>query len=71
VANLLITVIVVLIVIGVLLWLLNTYGAAIIDATVLRIINAVAIIGICLWLLVILLQVAGVNLGGGLPGVCS
>ncbi len=40
-----------LIVVGVLLWLLNTYGGQFIDGTVLRIINIVVIIVLILWLL--------------------
>jgi hypothetical protein len=40
-----------LIAIGVLLWLLNTYGAGFIDHKILMIINAVVIIAVILWLL--------------------
>jgi hypothetical protein len=42
-----------LIMIGVLLWLLNTYGAPYIDTKVLKIINAVVIIVVILWLLTV------------------
>ncbi len=45
----LISLIVVLIVIGVLLWLVNTYMPM--DATVKQILNAVVIIALVLWLL--------------------
>ncbi len=42
--------IVTLIVIGVLLWLLNSYVGPFIDPTILRIINVVVIIVVVLWL---------------------
>jgi hypothetical protein len=45
----LVSVVVVLIVVGVLLWLLNTYIPM--DATIKRIINIVVIVAVCLWLL--------------------
>lgn len=47
----LIHLVVVLIVIGVLLALLNTWGAAWIDGKILQIINAVIVIAVVLWLL--------------------
>jgi len=57
----LIQVVVILIVIGVLLWLVNNYGAQFIEANILKIINAVVIIAVVLWLLLWLLAVAGVS----------
>jgi hypothetical protein len=50
----LITVVLVLIAVGVLLALINTYGKAYIDATILRILNAFVIIVVIIWLLRIL-----------------
>lgn len=47
----LISLVVVLIVVGVLLWLVNTYIPM--DATVKKIINIVVIIAVCLWLLTV------------------
>ncbi len=55
----LIQLVVVLIVIGVLLWLVNTYIPM--DARIKQIINAVVIIAVVLWLLLWLLAVAGVS----------
>jgi len=49
----LIQLLVVLIVIGVLLWLVNTYGGQFIDAKILQIINAVVVIAVVLWLLAV------------------
>ena len=43
--------IVILIVIGILLWVVNTYLGTIIDAKILKIINIVVIIAVVLWLL--------------------
>lgn len=40
-----------LVVIGVLLWLVNTYGSSVIDAKILKIINVVVIVVVVLWLL--------------------
>lgn len=57
----LIQLVVILIVIGVLLWLVNTYGGQFIDANILKIINAVVLIAVVLWLLLWLLAVAGVS----------
>jgi len=48
----LITILLVLVAVGVLLWLINTYGAQVIDAKILKIINIVAVIGVIVWLLV-------------------
>jgi hypothetical protein len=47
----LISLVVTLIVIGVLLYLLNTYGGAFIDPKILTIINIVVIVCVVLWLL--------------------
>jgi low temperature requirement protein LtrA len=47
----LIQLVVVLIVIGVLLWVVNTYGGQFMDAKILGIINAVVVIAVVLWLL--------------------
>ena len=47
----LIGLVITLIVVGVLLWLLNTYGGAFIDGKILKIINAVVVIAVILWLL--------------------
>ena len=46
-----ISVVIVLIVIGVLLWLTNTYLAAVIDPKILKIINVLVIVVTVLWLL--------------------
>ena len=43
--------IITLVVIGVLLWLVNTYLAAYIAPPILKIINVVVVIFVCLWLL--------------------
>lgn len=56
---LLIQVVIGLIVIGVLLGLVNKYGAEYIPAQIIHIINAVVIIAIILWLLWWLLTLAG------------
>jgi hypothetical protein len=55
----LIQLVVILIVIGVLLWLVNTYIPM--DARIKQIINAVVIIAIVLWLLMWLLAVVGIS----------
>ena len=47
----LISLVVTLIVVGVLLWLVNTYGGAFIDGKILTIINVVVVICVVLWLL--------------------
>jgi hypothetical protein len=49
----LIQLVVVLIVVGVLLWCVNTYGAPYIDGKILNIINAVVVIAVVLWLLTV------------------
>jgi hypothetical protein len=48
----LITLLIVLIVVGVLLWLINTYIPM--DATIKKIVNIVAIVAVVLWLLKVL-----------------
>ena len=55
----LIQLVVILIVIGVLLWLVNTYIPM--DARIKQIINAVVIIAVILWLLAWLLAIVGVS----------
>jgi len=50
----LVSLVIVLIVVGVLLWLVNTYLAAVIDAKILKIINIVVIVAVVLWLLSVL-----------------
>jgi len=40
----------VLVIVGVLLWLLNTYGGQIIDGKILKIINIVVVVVVVLWL---------------------
>lgn len=55
----LISVVVVLIVIGVLLGLLNKFGAEWMAVPYLKLVNAVAIIGTVLWLLFLLLAEVG------------
>lgn len=47
----LISLVLVLIVVGVLLWLCNTYGAPYIDAKILQIINIVVVVAVILWVL--------------------
>lgn len=46
-----ISLVITLIVVGVLLWLVNTYLAEVIDGKMLRIINVVVIICVIVWLL--------------------
>lgn len=46
-----IQILVILIVIGVILWLVNTYGGPYIDAKILKIINVAIVILVILWLL--------------------
>lgn len=58
----LIQVVVILIVLGVLLWAVNTYIPM--DARIKQIINAVVIIGIVIWLLWMLLGAVGLVPGG-------
>jgi len=49
----LLSLLVILILVAVLLWLINTYGAPYMDAKMLKIINAVVIIAVVLWLLTV------------------
>jgi hypothetical protein len=44
-------VVVTLIVVGVLLWALNTYGGQVIDGKILKLINIVVMVVIVIWLL--------------------
>lgn len=46
-----ISLILTLVLIGVLLWLVNTYGGAYIDGKILKIINVVVVICVVFWLL--------------------
>ena len=50
----LITIILVLLVVGVVLALINKYGSAYVDATILRILNVFVIVVVIIWLLKIL-----------------
>ena len=43
--------VVTLVVVGVCLWALNTFGGPFIDGKILRIINGVVVIGVIFWLL--------------------
>jgi len=63
----LIQLVVVLIVVGVLLWLLNTYASQFIDAKILQIINVVVVIAVVLWLLTVfgLLPMRSIRVGPG------
>jgi hypothetical protein len=47
----LVALVIVLIVVGVCLWLVNTWGAQYIDGKILKIINAVVVVAVILWLL--------------------
>lgn len=47
----LLTILLVLIAVGVLLWLINTYGGQVIDPKVLKLINIVAMVIVVIWLL--------------------
>lgn len=47
----LLPIILTLLVIGVILWLINTYGGQVIDVKILKIINIVVILFVVLWLL--------------------
>jgi hypothetical protein len=47
----LLDVVLTLIAIGVGWWLLNKYGAQVIDATMIKIINIVIVVGVVMWLL--------------------
>jgi hypothetical protein len=55
----LIQIVVILIVIGVLLWLVNTYVPM--DANVKKILNVVIIVALVIWLLFWLLAIAGIS----------
>jgi hypothetical protein len=61
----LIQIVVILIVIGVLLWAVNTYIPM--DARIKQIINVVIIVAIVIWLLFWLLAIVGLVPGGGMP----
>jgi hypothetical protein len=57
----LVSVIVVLIVVGVLLWAVNSQLAAFLDSKILKIINVVVVIFVCIWLLKVAGLLAGVS----------
>ena len=57
----LISLVVVLIVVGVLLWAVNKFGAEFIDGKILKIINIVVIIAVVLWLLSLFVDLGTVN----------
>lgn len=63
----LVQLVVTLIVIGVLLWLVNTYGGQFIDGKILQLINVVVVIVVVLWLLTIfgLLPLRSIRVGPG------
>jgi len=61
----LIQLVVILIVIGVLLWAVNTYIPM--DARIKQIINAVVIIAIVIWLLLMLMAAVGLIPNGAMP----
>ena len=46
-----ISLIIILVVIGVLLWVVNTYLGAYIDVKILKIINVVVVVAVVIWLL--------------------
>ena len=50
----LISLVLVLVVVGVALWLLNNYGAQVMDAKIVKIINIVVIIAVVIWLIGVL-----------------
>jgi hypothetical protein len=52
---------IVLIVIGVLLWLTNTYLGAYIDAKILKIINVVVVVLVVLWLLSLFVDLGSIG----------
>ena len=47
----LLSIVLTLVVVGILLWALNTYGSQIIDVKILKLINIVVIIVVVIWLL--------------------
>jgi Na+-translocating ferredoxin:NAD+ oxidoreductase RnfA subunit len=57
----LVTVIFVLILLAVVLWLINTYGAPYMDANILKIINIVAVVGVVLWLVSLFIPFDSLN----------
>jgi len=50
----LLTIIITLLVVGVILWLINTYASAVVDAKMIKLINIIVVIFVVLWLLQIL-----------------
>lgn len=57
----LITVLIVLVVAGVILWAINTYGSSFIDGKFLKLINIVAIVVAVLWVLSLFVDLGSVN----------
>ena len=57
----LIQLVIVLIVVGVLLWIVNTYLSAVIDAKILKIINIVVVIVVVMWLLSLFIDFGSLN----------
>jgi hypothetical protein len=57
----LISLVIILIVVGVLLWLVNTQLASVIDGKILKIINIVVVIFVVLWLLNVLGLLSGIG----------
>jgi len=57
----LIGLIVLLIIVGILLWVVNTYLGSIIDAKILKIINVVVIVVVVLWLLSLFFNLGSIN----------
>lgn len=57
----LIQMILVLIAVGVLLWAVNTYGAAYMDGKILQILNVAVVVGVILWLLAVFGLFAGLE----------
>jgi Na+-translocating ferredoxin:NAD+ oxidoreductase RnfA subunit len=47
----LISLLFILVVVGVVLWLINTYLASVIDGKILKIINVVVVVAVVIWLL--------------------
>ena len=62
----LIQIVIILIVLGVILWAVNSFIPM--DATVKQIINTVVIIGIVIWLIFVLLSLVGISPHARVPG---
>ncbi len=57
----LVSLVITLIVVGVLLWAVNRFGAEFIDGKILRIINVVVIVAVVLWLIGVLFGFHGLS----------